>query len=77
MANRSNSWFSMRHSFSSRQLAALCLAAATLCGMGSLSGCDRQEERVDRLEDIADGVSEQINELDEPSQQETDANDSK
>lgn len=47
------------------------LALAILCSVSFLTACDRQEERIDRLEDIAEGVSEQVNDLDEVSDQES------
>ncbi|WP_018148514.1 hypothetical protein [Henriciella marina] len=48
-----------------------CLALAVLCGVSFLASCDRQAERIDRLEDIAEGVSEQVNDLEKVDDQES------
>ena len=53
----------------SRPLAALMLT--TLAGIPLLSACDRQQERLDRVEDIAEGVSEQVRELEAGDQEES------
>ncbi len=62
-------------SLPSRPLAALLLAISA--GIPLLSACDRQQERLDRVQDIAEGVSEQVSELeaDENEESTEDGND--
>tara|TARA_Y100001947_G_C10269215_1_gene273435 strand:+ start:801 stop:956 length:156 start_codon:yes stop_codon:yes gene_type:complete len=39
-------------------------------GISTLSACDRQQERLDRVQDIAEGVSDQVKELEAGDQEE-------
>ncbi len=59
----------------SRPLVALLLAISASISL--LSACDRQQERLDRVQDIAEGVSEQVSELeaDENEESTEDGND--
>lgn len=55
-------------SLPSRPLAALILTMTV--GISTLSACDRQQERLDRVQDIAEGVSDQVKELEAGDQEE-------
>ena len=55
-------------SLPSRPLAALILTMTV--GVFTLSACDRQQERLDRVQDIAEGVSDQVKELEAGDQEE-------
>ena len=39
--------------------------------VSTLSACDRQQERLDRVQDIAEGVSDQVKELEAGDQEES------
>ena len=56
-------------SLPSRPLAALILTMTV--GVSTLSACDRQQERLDRVQDIAEGVSDQVKELEADDQEES------
>lgn len=56
-------------SLPSRPLAALILTMTV--GVSTLSACDRQQERLDRVQDIAEGVSDQVKELEAGDQEES------
>ena len=56
-------------SLPSRPLAALILTMTV--GVFTLSACDRQQERLDRVQDIAEGVSDQVKELEAGDQEES------
>lgn len=53
----------------SRPLALLTLAM--FAGTPLLSACDRQQERLDRVQDLAEGVSEQMSSLEAEDQEES------
>ncbi|WP_147372340.1 hypothetical protein [Henriciella barbarensis] len=54
---------------SSRPLTVLTLAI--FAGTPLLSACDRQQEHLDRVQDIAEGVSEQVNSLQADDEEES------
>lgn len=55
-------------SIPSRPLALLTLAVFAVTPL--LSACDRQQERLDRVQDLAEGVSEQVSNLEAEDQEE-------
>jgi hypothetical protein len=55
-------------SLPSRPLVALIV---TMTVVSTLSACDRQQERLDRVQDIAEGVSDQVKELEAGDQEES------